>query len=273
MATNKVITEVVTASCLAFTLVACYELMLTAHKAQVLMYNAAATAYTANASAKRIDNVLKGDPSKGDPGLLTRVSLLVANADSAINQLKQTMQTVNKVSKANADKTTQLTNASIEAVYAGTASLVKLTATVNELDGLVGDVRGLTLPKVNASIDALNADVSGMQPIEAHASELLSSGNAVMLGLQATTKTANDLLSNPNLTAVAANLNLTSQYGASALKHIDTATGYIEYDLSPKHMPLWQSLISGALSQAIGIPLKIMPSRVSVTSSVPIKTQ
>ncbi len=63
-----------------------------------------------------------------------------------------------------------------------------------------------------------------------------------------------------NLAAMTANLN-------SASHHADQALDYIELDLTPTKLPFWRSVLSAALSQAIGIPMKYLPQAVRVVNS------
>jgi hypothetical protein len=247
-----------------------YYFVQTERATQALVQHLDKSAEMSNDTLAMVNKTLKGTHANGDDGLLLRASLLVANADSAANALKQTAQTLNAVTKANQPSTAKVSTESLSLIASGRSSLDKLTATIGDLDGVVTDLRITTLPKVNAGVDSLDAAVAGLQPVERSAATLLTSVNDVSIGLKGTVTQANALLSDPDLTAVARNLAAATASGASAFAHIDKATGYIEYDLSPKHEPLWRSLISEALSQAIGIPLKYLPTRTAVVSSVPV---
>ena len=56
----------------------------------------------------------------------------------------------------------------------------------------------------------------------------------------------------------------------NASTNVELATGYVRDDLSPKKVPFWQMILSTALGEAISIPLKYLPSRTAVVSSVPV---
>lgn len=218
-----------------------------------------------------VNATLRGSHKNGDDGLLFRASLLVANADSATNAIKQASQQVNKASKENEPKAGALADGSIAAVRSGKDAVDKLGDALVTLNEVIALARDGTLPKLNASIDNLSQAVAGLKPVEDNASALLASGAAVVTDLDGTVKGATALVTNADFAATAANLRLASASGASALAHVDKAVGYIEQDLSPKHIPLWQTLVEGALGNLISIPFKRIPGNVNVTNTV--KTQ
>ncbi len=223
---------------------------------------------------------MHGTHASGDDGYIVLLKRFLQNTTSAANATKQTMEDANRIAKSQEQPTKQLSAASISAVQSvgqlvdsGNSVVVKLGIAADGLSAVVGQIGSGTVPRLNTGLETLNTAIAGLVPVETSVSRMVDSGNAVMIGLQGTVRSANTLLSDPDLTAVARNLQLATASGASAMKHVDVATGYIEYDLSPKHVPFWRGLASEALSQAIGIPLKLYPTRVAVTSSVPIKTQ
>lgn len=85
--------------------------------------------------------------------------------------------------------------------------------------------------------------------------------------LKGTVSQANALLADPDLVATAGNLaNMSANLNDAAL-HANHALGYIEADLTPTKLPFWQAVVSAALSQAIGIPLKYLPQAVRVVNT------
>ncbi len=169
----------------------------------------------------QINAVLKGNPAKGDPGILVRASLLVANADSAMNALKQTMQTVNTTTKANADKTATIAESSIALLGSGKTAVDNVGTSVETLNGTVAILRDQTLPKMNGAVDAVTGVLNGLKPVEDGATGTLTA-------LQGTVQRANLLLGDPNLTGVAANLNLASGNLNQGMLHFNRALGYVE---------------------------------------------
>ena len=150
---------------------------------------------------------------------------------------------------------------------------------------MIGDVRTKTLPKLNAGMDSLNgtaqsltAVVDGLKPVETAATAMLGEGSNAVHSLNLSINHADALISDPAFRAVAGNLasmsiNLTNASANinSATGHADKALGYVELDLSPKHQPFWETILSTALGEAISIPLKYLPSRVNVTNAVTTK--
>ncbi len=223
---------------------------------------------------------MHGTHKNGDDGYIVLAQRFLQQSNGAMAAVRDTAQDANRIAKSQEQPSKQLSATSISTVQSvgrlvdsGNGVVVKLGTAADGLNATISQINSGTLPRVNTGLDSLNGVVVGFLPVENSVTRLVESGNAVMIGLKGTVGTANSLLADPDLTAVARNLAVATASGASAMKHIDTATGYIEFDLSPKHVPFWRGLASEALSQAIGIPLKLYPTRVAVTSSVPIKSQ
>ncbi len=88
-----------------------------------------------------VNQALKGTHKNGDDGLLALSRNVLQNGAAAANALKQTLQDTNKIAKAQEAKTTQLADASILLVKSGGEAVVKLGASIDELNSAIGDVR------------------------------------------------------------------------------------------------------------------------------------
>ncbi len=251
--------------------VVAYYFVQTQRDTRALIQHADKAAALSNDTLVMFNATLKGKHANGDDGLLFRTNLLVANADSAVNALKQTAQQINKASKENAPKSNILADESIATVRAGKEAMGQLDASLNTLNAVIGLTRDVTLPKINNGIDSLNRVVTGLEPAEKSADALLVSTNGVMTALRDTVLDADKLIADPDLAATAKNISAASASSALAMAHVEKATGYIEKDLSPKNIPLWQTLIEGAIGNAISIPFKRISQSVNVTNAVTTK--
>ena len=219
-----------------------------------------------------VNDALKGTHKNGDDGLLVLARVLLQNGDGAVNGLKQTLQDVNRIAKAQEPKTAALADSSLDAVRAGAETVAKLGAAVDTLNSVIGDVRTSTLPKLNAGIDSLNGLVTDLRPAATASTELVTQAAGVVGELKGTVSQANALLANPDIAATATNLaDMSANLNGAAL-HANRALAYIETDLTPTKLPFWQAAVSAALSQAIGIPLKYLPQAVRVvnTAAAPV---
>jgi hypothetical protein len=217
-----------------------------------------------------VNTALKGTHKNGDDGLLVLARVLLQNSDGAANALKQTLQDANRIAKQEQPKTAALADSSLAAVRAGGEVVVKLGAAVDMLNGVIGDVRTTTLPKLNAGVDSLNGLVADLRPTATASTDLVTQAAGVVGELKGTVSQANALLADPDIAATAANLASMSANLNGAALHANHALGYIEADLTPKKLPFWQAVVSTALSEAIGIPLKYLPQAVTVVSTVPV---
>ena len=218
-----------------------------------------------------VNQALKGVHKNGDDGLLLLSKVFLQNADSAANALKQTMQDVNKIAKAEEPKTVALTDSSIALVNAAGGTVAKLGGAVDALTGVIAAVGTGTVPKLNAGVDSLNGLVSDLRPTAQASMQFVTEATGAVTELKGTVVTANVLLGDPQLAAIVGNLNLMSGNLNAAALHANNALGFVEIDLTPKKLPFWQAILSTALSQAIGIPLKYLPQAVTVVSTVPAK--
>jgi hypothetical protein len=251
--------------------VASYYFVQAQRDTSTLIQHVDRTAALSNDTLAMVNVALKGTHKNGDDGLLFRANLLVANADSAVNALKQTAQQLDKASRVNEPKAGVVVDESITLIDSGKQAVTKLGVALDTLNSVIALARDGTLPKLNAGIDSLNEVVSGLAPAERSANDLLVSGNAVMVALKGTVMDADKLIADPNLTLVAKNLSDGTKSGASAMAHVDKSMSYVEVDLSPKHMPLWQTLLEGAIGNVIGIPFKRISQSVSVVNTVTTK--
>ena len=110
------------------------------------------------------NQALKGKHANGDDGILFQLRITLQNAAAAANALKQTAQDANFIAKAQKDKTGALTDASVALVRSGNDAVAKLGSAVDQLSGVVADVRTETLPKLNTGVDSLNGLVGDLRP-------------------------------------------------------------------------------------------------------------
>lgn len=235
------------------------------HATRTLIASLTKTVDQLDSTLAAVDKTLRGTHKNGDDGMLFRTSMLIENADTAANAIKQTAQTVNKVTKANQPSTEKVSAASLDTIRAGQNALVNFGTAIDTLNGTIIEVRDVTLPKVNAGVDSLNLVVAGLRPVEDNAATLLASGNEATLGLKSSVAVANALLGDKDITDSIKNMSLFSSNMSSFSKHLDTSMDYIEMDLSPKHIPFWQTLLEGAMGNVIGIPFKRISQKVSIT--------
>lgn len=230
-------------------------------------------------SAVLFNKAMRGAHANGDDGYLVLAQRTLQNVTAAANAIKQTMQDANRIAKSQEKPTLELTARSGELLKTG-------NMTLSGLSEAIGDIRTQTLPALNRGISSLadsavslNGLISDLRPTAvALTGVVVESGNAVR-GLNLAVMHADTLIGDPALRSVAENLatmslNLTNASGHvnGAAANAEMALGYVRDDLSPKKLPLWQSLLEGALGQAIGLPLKYLPTRVSVVGSVPLPT-
>lgn len=251
--------------------VAAYYFVQAQRDTRELIQHVDKTAALSNDTLSLVNAALRGTHKNGDDGLLFRANLLVANADGAMNALKQAAQQLDKASKANEPKAGEIADESVAVLRSGKDAVAKLGGALDTLNDVIALARDGTLPKLNAGIDSLSGAVSGLAPAEKSANDLLVSGNAVMVALRGTVVDADRLIADPNLTLVAKNLSDGTKSGASAMAHIDKSMSYVEADLSPKHVPLWQTLLESAIGNVIGIPFKRISQSVSVVNTVTTK--
>ena len=213
------------------------------------------------------NQALKGKQANGHDGLLFLARILLQNADSAANALKQTAQDANAIAKEQKDKTGALTDSSIALVRSGNDAIVKRGGAIDGLNAVIGDVRSGTLPRLNAGVDDLNGLVGDLRPTAKASTDLVNQGAEALQGVNVAVGRMNSLLADPSLAAIAGHLDDMSINLDAGAGHANRALGYVEMDLSPKHLPLWQSILEMALSQAVGIPLKWLPQNVQVVNS------
>ena len=225
-----------------------------------------------------ITAALHGKHANGDDGLIVQSQLALSNARETLNAAKQVAQDSNRIAKSQELPAKALTASSIALVDAGKDTIAKLGGSVDALNLVISDVRTQTLPRLNSGVDSLDGLVGDLRPTAQELTGLVGESTNVVKNLNATVTTANGLLADPDLQKIAANLavmsnnlNGTAFHLNGAALHAENALGYVETDLSPKHIPLWQSLLEGALGQAISIPLKYLPTRTAVVSSVPVQ--
>lgn len=231
------------------------------------------------------EKAMKGQHASGDDGYTVLVQRFLQNTAAAANAVKQTAQDSNRIAKAQEKPVNDLTISSVALVNTGKETVGKLGNSIDSLNATITDIRAGTLPRINAGVDgltgtvtSLNGLVSDLRPTaQALTGAVNESGNAVK-ALNLTISHADALIADPafhqiagNLSMMSLNLTNASANINSATGHADRALGFVELDLSPKHEPLWRSLVSEALSQAIGIPLKWLPSRTAIVSSVPVQ--
>ena len=234
--------------------------------------NLNATAQASTRTFAMVDAALKGTHKNGDDGYLVLSQRLLQNSTAAMNAFKQTMQDANTIAKAQAKPANDLAAQSIALVASGKTA-------VDSLNGVILDIRGQTVPSINASINSLNsatvaveALVENMQPTATALGETVKSVNLAVTHADA-------LIADPDFQKIAGNLNAMSASLADASAHVDkgaahaeSALNYVELDLTPTKQPFWRAILSEALSQAVGIPLKYFPTRTAVVSSVPVTT-
>jgi hypothetical protein len=215
-----------------------------------------------------VNQALKGTHKNGDDGLLVLSRILLQNSTGAMNALKQTMQDVNRIAKDEQPKTVELTDSSLALVKTAGGTVAKLGDAVDTLNGVIGEVRTATLPKLNTGVDSLNGLVSDLRPAAQASTQLMTEATGAVTELKATVVTANALLADPELPVIVHNFSLMSGNLNGAALHANNALGFVELDLTPLKLPFWKSILSTALSQAIGIPLKYLPQAVTVVSTV-----
>ena len=210
------------------------------------------TSASLTTTADAIHSTLVGQTTVSYPhgdGILYQSSRLVRATNTLLTQASETTNIVRHTSMdERAELKTLTDNASLSVAAIGT-TVTKVGTGVDTLNTLLANVNGSTVPALTSTV----------------------------LALRGTVNKATDLLSDPDITAVGKNLSLASGHMNdmtvnlnSAALHASNALGFVEMDLSPKHVSFWQSILSQGLSQAIGIPLKYFPTRVTVVGSVPV---
>ena len=160
---------------------------------------------------------------------------------------------------------------------AGKDTLGKLGGSVDTLNLTLADIRTQTLPRLNSGVDSLDGLVRDLRPTAQAITGLVGESTNTVKSLNLVVTHADALISDPELAKVAANLDMMSAgLGQAAIhvngaaKNAEQALGYVRDDLTPRKQTFWAGIISEALSQAIGIPLKYLPTRTAVVSSVPV---
>jgi hypothetical protein len=199
-----------------------------------------------------VNQTLKGKHANGDDGLLVQVQLLVSNAREAMNATKQTMQTVNAISKAEQPKTVELAESSLALVNSAGVAVTKLGAAVDELSGVIGKVDTGTLPKVNASVDSLNGLVTDLRPTAKASTELVAEATGTIGTLKVTIGAANELLADPELATIVHNLALASENANGTLANTRLVTLDVHNLFNPKKVTFWEGLAQTAAKSILG---------------------
>jgi hypothetical protein len=165
----------------------------------LLLHHSDRSAAASNETIAMLNTALKGEHANGDDGLLALAKVLLQNADGAANALKQTLQASDKIAKAQEKKTGELADSSIALVKSGGAVVVKLGASIDTLNAVIGDVKTGTLPKLNAGMDALNGLITDFRPAAKSSADLVNEATGDVKAFHGTLNLANLLLADPNL--------------------------------------------------------------------------
>ena len=200
-----------------------------------------------------VNQALKGTHKNGDDGLLVLSRVLLQNADSAANALKQTMQDANKIAKAEEPKTVELADSSIALIKTAGGTVTKLGEAVDTLNGVIADVRTGTLPKLNTSVDSLNGLVGDLRPTAQASTALVTEATGAVTELKGTVIQANALLALPDLTLTIHNFASTSAHLDGAAANGEQLTGEFRDMFKPStKTSFWETLAMSAAKAAAG---------------------
>lgn len=215
------------------------------------------TRQTLAAQLRPLNTALSGSLPDHSDGLLFQTSRLLRRLNTTVQVISSTANVVRQASVEERAELRDVNGKTSEAM----SGLV--TATQGAAD-IIADMRHTTLPGLDQTIEGLTVLENAVtQP----AVDALSHGG------EALNLTAQDLgrigviLNDPAITATASSLASMSANLNSAAAHADKTLGYIQLDFTPTRLPFWRSVLSTALSQAIGIPLHYLPQAVTVVSS------
>lgn len=226
-----------------------------------------------------LNAAMRGTHKNGDDGYLVLVQRLLQNSNSAANAVKQTAQDTNRIAKSQEEPSKKLTASSIALLDAGKDSVVTLGKSIDGVNGIVTAVKSETLPKLNASVDSLNGLIGDFRPAAVALAGVMTESANVARSLNLTVTHADALLADPAWSSVAGNLNIMSASLSGAAGHINGAAGnvqlataYIRDDLAPTHLPLWQRIIQTAVPYGLGALVRILvPTTVNVGNSPTVK--
>jgi hypothetical protein len=222
-----------------------------------------------------VNQALKGIHKNGDDGLLVLSRIFLQNADSAANALKQTMQDANRIAKAEQPKTVALADASIALVNTATGTVSKLSGAVDELSSVIARADTETLPKVNASVDSLNGLVGDLRPAAQASTALITEATGTVKELKLSVTTANALLADPELAGIVHNLNTTSANASVVAGNLGLVTRDVHNMLTPKKTTFWEALAITAAKSVLGSaagPLvsHFFPVGINISTPVPV---
>jgi hypothetical protein len=218
-----------------------------------------ASAAASSQTIAMVNGALKGKHANGDDGYLVLTQRLLQNATGAANAIKQTMQDANAIAKAQVPKTKALADASVTLVETGNATVAKLGGSIDTLNEMLADVRRETLPKLNASIvstdtaiDSLNGLVSDLRPAARASTDLIVAGTATISELKTTVGTANALLADPDLAAIAGNFKLLTGNGNLLMANLALDAMDVHHLLNPARVPFWEGIAKVAATSVLG---------------------
>ena len=223
------------------------------------------------------NQALKGKHANGDDGILFQLRITLQNAAAAANALKQTAQDANFIAKAQKDKTGALTDASVALVRSGNDAVAKLGSAADQLSGVVADVRTETLPKLNTGVDSLNGLVGDLRPTARASTDLMVAATGDVTALHGVINTANGLLADPDLTAIAHNINLTSANANIVAGNLGLVTMDVHNMLNPRRQTFWETLATTAARSVLGsaagpIVSHYFPLGINISNSPTITT-
>jgi hypothetical protein len=189
----------------------------------LLLRNSNKSVAASSETMAMLNAALKGKHKNGDDGLLVLSRILLQNADGAANALKQTLQDANKIAKSQEKKTDALSDSSLEVVKEGGEALKKFGTSIDALNRVIGDVKTGTLPKLDAGVDELNGLVKDLRPTAKASTGLLASATGDLDALHDAIDAANMTLADPDIADTIHSFKLMADTGVDTMKHADGA--------------------------------------------------
>jgi hypothetical protein len=212
---------------------------------------------------------LLGTHKNGDDGMLRRANLLVANADAAMNAIKQTAQDTNAIAKAEVPRTKELADQSIALIREGQIDVAEMGKTIVTLNAAIAGVQEVvqatgvqlndgTLPALKST---LTETTRALATLDGPDGLLMQSAEAA--------KSANLTIGDPHIKEILAHMDSILASSETSSQEIATGLGYVNGYLKPSAPTLRGMIIAHGLPAIIEFGIQALlrrfdPERVEI---------
>ncbi len=228
-----------------------------------------------NDSSAHLHTALVGTRPDGTDGLLYQSQAALKAVDVLTREAALTAKTARAVSVTEQANLRQY-SASVQSVLDNANSGIKsLTSAADSLNAVIAAVGSSTLPKINSSVEELGGLITDLRPTATAATQALTEAGGTIHDLDKTIVTSNMLLADPELQQIIHNLNLAADNANGTLANTRLVTADVHNLLNPRKPKFWEALAETAaktvLGSAVG-PLfsHFLPTRVDIANPIQV---